>query len=75
MAARGLKTKRYEHLEILQSYSDGQLSAREAVEALGPFATQHDLFAGVIAAGLPLPVPMAQELSEQLATVQRLYQP
>ncbi len=48
-------------VEILQRYSAGDISAREAAKEIGPQASQHDVFAGLHAAGLPLPKPSSDE--------------
>jgi hypothetical protein len=62
-------------LTILRRYSAGDISAREAAKCLGSKATQHDVFAGVIAAGLPLPQPTPEELARELAALRAFYGP
>jgi hypothetical protein len=62
-------------LSILQRYSAGEISAREAAKALGPKATEHDVLAGMIAAQLPLPQPMPEELARQVAALHAFYGP
>lgn len=62
-------------LTILQRYSAGALSAREAARELGPRATEHDVFAGILAARLPLPLPSAEQLENEVAALHALYGP
>nr|WP_294507171.1 hypothetical protein [uncultured Rhodopila sp.] len=62
-------------LIILRRYSAGEISAREAAECLGPNATQHDVFAGIIAAALPLPQPTPDELAREMAALRAFYGP
>jgi hypothetical protein len=42
---------------------------------LGPDATEHDVFAGVIAARLPLPAPTPAELALEVAALRAFYGP
>jgi hypothetical protein len=60
---------------ILRRYSAGEISAREAAKSLGPKATQHDVFAGVVAAKLPLPQPTPDELAREVAALRAFYGP
>ena len=53
-------------LAVLRRYSDGELSPREAARAIGDDATEHDVYAGILLARLPLPVPPAAELRKQI---------
>ena len=62
-------------LSILRRYSAGEISSREAARALGPDATEHDVFAGVIAARLPLPAPTPAELALEVAALRAFYGP
>jgi hypothetical protein len=62
-------------LTILRRYSAGDISAREAAKCLGPRATQHDVFAGIIAAGLPLPQSTPEELAREVAALRAFYGP
>jgi hypothetical protein len=62
-------------MTILRRYSAGEISAREAAKCLGPKATQHDVFAGIIAAGLPLPQPTPDELGREVAALRAFYGP
>jgi hypothetical protein len=60
---------------VLERYSAGEISAREAARELGPAATEHDVFAGMVAAHLPLPVPSSEEIAAEVAALRRLYGP
>jgi hypothetical protein len=40
-----------------------------------PTASEHDVFAGIIAAGLPLPEPPADEVAREVAALHALYGP
>jgi hypothetical protein len=62
-------------MTVLRRYSAGEISAREAAKGLGPEATQHDVFAGVIAAGLPLPLPAPEDLGREVAALRAFYRP
>ncbi|MEJ0045654.1 MAG: hypothetical protein WDN04_05625 [Rhodospirillales bacterium] len=62
-------------LTILQRYAAGEISASEAAHELGPRATEHDVFAGILAAGLPLPQPAPEQLAREVAALQALYGP
>jgi hypothetical protein len=62
-------------LSILQRYSAGEISAREAAKEMGPEATEHHVFAGMIAAQLPLPTPPQEELDREIAALRALYGP
>jgi hypothetical protein len=62
-------------MTVLERYSAGQISAREAAKELGPAATEHDVFAGVVAAHLPLPLPSSEEIAAEVAALRRLYGP
>ena len=53
-------------MTTLQRYAAGEISARQAAKALGPKATEHDVFAGVVAAHLSLPQPTPEELAQQV---------
>ncbi len=60
---------------VLKRYSAGEISAREAAREIGPTATEHDVFAGVLAAHLPLPLPSPEEIAGEVAALRRLYGP
>ena len=62
-------------LTVLRRYAAREISSREAAKALGPNATEHDVFAGVIAADLPLPRPTPEELANQVAALRAFYGP
>lgn len=62
-------------LSILQRYAAGEISSRQAAKALGPKATEHDVFAGVVAAHLPLPQPTPEELAREVAALRAFYGP
>ena len=62
-------------LAVLRRYSAGEISDREAAKCLGPRATQHDVFAGVIAAELPLPQPTPEELAREMSALRAFYGP
>jgi hypothetical protein len=62
-------------LTVLQRYAAGEISSRQAAKALGPKATEHDVFAGVIAAHLPLPQPSPEEIASEVQALRRLYGP
>ncbi len=62
-------------LTILQRYSAGEISSREAAKELGSGATEHDVFAGIIAAHLPLPLPAPEEIAYEVAALRALYGP
>jgi hypothetical protein len=62
-------------LTILQSYAAGEISARQAAKALGPKRSEHDVFAGVIAARLTLPTPGPDEIFREVDALRRLYGP
>jgi hypothetical protein len=60
-------------ITVLRRYSAGALSAREAARELGPVATQHDVFAGVVAAGLKLPEPPPDQVAREIAAMQAFF--
>ena len=62
-------------ISIIQRYSKGEISSREAAKAMGPQATEYDVFASLVAARLPLPQPTQEELSSQVAALRALYGP
>jgi len=62
-------------LAILRRYSTGEISAREAAKALGPTSSEHDVFAGLIAAGLPLPSPPPEQIAREVEALRALYGP
>jgi hypothetical protein len=62
-------------LTILQRYAAGEISARQAAKELGPEATEHDVFAGMVAAHLPLPQPTAEEIANEVQALRTLYGP
>jgi hypothetical protein len=57
----------------LRRYSAGEISARQAARAMGPQASEHDVFAGILAAHLPLPVPPPEDLAREVAALRMLY--
>jgi hypothetical protein len=62
-------------LAILQRYAAGEISSRQAAKELGPKASEHDVFAGILEAGLPLPEPPAEEVAREVAALRALYGP
>ena len=62
-------------LAILQRYSSGDISARQAAKEMGARAAEHDVFAGIIAARLPLPEPPADVVAREVAALRALYGP
>jgi hypothetical protein len=62
-------------LSILQRYAAGEISARQAAKEMGPKATEHDVFAGMVAAQLPLPSPPPDDLAREVAALRALYGP
>jgi len=62
-------------LSVLRRYSAGEISAREAAREMGPRASEHDVFAGILAAGLALPVPAAGDVAREVAGLRGLYGP
>lgn len=62
-------------LKILQRYAAGELSARQAAKEIGPKATEHDVFAGIVAAHLPLPSPPPADVAREVAALRALYGP
>jgi hypothetical protein len=59
----------------LQRYSAGEISSRQAAKELGPSATEHDVFAGILAAHLPLPLPSSDVIAREIAALHALYGP
>jgi hypothetical protein len=62
-------------LTILHRYCAGEISAREAAREIGPQASEHDVFAGVVAADLRLPEPSPGEMAREVAALRDLYGP
>jgi len=62
-------------LKILQRYAAGEISARQAAKEMGPKASEHDVFAGVVAAHLPLPLPPPDDVAREVAALRTLYGP
>jgi len=62
-------------LKILQRYAAGEISARQAAKEIGPKASEHDVFAGVLAAHLHLPEPPAEDVAREVAALRALYGP
>jgi hypothetical protein len=62
-------------LSILHRYSAGEISAREAVRELGPDASEHDVFAGIVAAHLRLPEPPPADVAREVQALRALYGP
>ena len=60
-------------LSVLQRYSAGTISARDAAREIGPHATEHDVLAELSAAQLPLPVPPGEEVAAEVAGLRALY--
>ena len=60
---------------MLQRYAAGEISSRQAAKEMGPKATEHDVFAGLVAARLPLPEPEPQEVAREVAALRALYGP
>ncbi|MGH6841600.1 MAG: hypothetical protein ACREDV_05835 [Methylocella sp.] len=63
------------NLKILQRYAAGEISARQAAKEIGPKASEHDVFAGVVAALLHLPEPPAEDVAREVAALRALYGP
>lgn len=62
-------------LSVLQRYAAGEISSREAAKELGHGATEHDVFAGIVAAHLRLPRPPAEDVAREVAALRALYGP
>ena len=62
-------------LKILQRYVAGEISSRQAAKEMGSAASEHDVFAGVVAANLPLPQPPADDVAREVAALRALYGP
>ncbi len=62
-------------LTILRRYSAGEISSREAAREIRPRATGRDVFAGILAAHLPLPEPSPEEVAREVAALHALYGP
>jgi hypothetical protein len=62
-------------MKILQRYAAGEISARQAAKEIGPKASEHDVFAGVVAAHLRLPEPPAADVAGEVAALRALYGP
>jgi hypothetical protein len=60
-------------LKVLQRYAAGEISARQAAKEMGPKATEHDVFAGVVAAQLQLPSPPPDDVAREVAALRALY--
>jgi hypothetical protein len=60
-------------LGILKRYAAGEISAREAAKELSPAATEHDVYAGILQAHLPLPLPSAEVIAQEVETLRQLY--
>ncbi|HTV33402.1 MAG TPA: hypothetical protein VME69_09940 [Methylocella sp.] len=59
----------------MQRYAAGEISARQAAKEIGPKASEHDVFAGVVAAHLHLPEPPAEDVAREVAALRALYGP
>ncbi len=62
-------------LSILKRYAAGEISSRQAAKEMGPGATEHDVFAGILAAQLRLPEPPAADVAREVAALRALYGP
>jgi hypothetical protein len=62
-------------LTVLQRYSAGEISAREAAHELGSTATEHDVFEGMRSARLPLPSPPLEQIAREVEALRALYGP
>lgn len=62
-------------LTILHRYAAGEISARQAAREMGAKATEHDVFAGVLALQLPLPSPPPADVAREVAALRALYGP
>ncbi|MBF0591224.1 MAG: hypothetical protein HQL02_03965 [Nitrospirae bacterium] len=60
-------------LKILQRYAAGEISSRQAAQEIGPEASEHDVFAGILAAQLPLPEPAPEDVAREVAALRVLY--
>ncbi len=67
--AKQIATKR----ELLEAYSQGLLSRRDALRRLG-LRDSAELLVALGDAGLPMPLPPQLELDEQTATFVKLWQ-
>ncbi len=54
-------------LAVLKRYSAGELDPLGAARAMGDWASEHDVYAGILAAGLTLPPPPEWERRQQVA--------
>lgn len=62
-------------LSILKRYAAGEISSRQAAKEMGPGASEHDVFAGILAAQLRLPEPPAADVAREVAALRALYGP
>ena len=62
-------------LSILHRYSAGEISAREAAREMGDDVSEHDVFAGIVAAQLPLPEPPPADVAREVEALRALYGP
>lgn len=62
-------------LKILRRYAAGEIFARQAAKEIGPKATEHDVFAGIVAAKLPLPSPPSDDVAREVAALRAFYAP
>lgn len=68
-SAKQVDTRR----ELLEAYSQGRLSRRDAIRRLG-LRDSADLLVALGDTGLCMPLPPQQELDEQTATFVKLWQ-
>lgn len=61
-----------EALDVLKRYAAGSISARRAAVLLGGNASEHDVYAATIKAGLRLPVPPSRVIDAEVQRAQEL---
>jgi len=59
----------------LQRFAAGEISSRQAAKEIGPKASEHDVFTGLVAAHLNLPEPQAEDVARDVAALRALYGP
>ena len=60
-------------LTLLRRYSAGELSGRETAKLMGKNASEHDVFAGIIEFGLPLPMPDPETLEAEVSALRKFF--
>ena len=59
-------------LNILQRYAAREISARQAAREMGPSASEHDVFAGIVEARMRLPEPSPTDVASEVAALRAL---